>query len=140
MENFSGKPEGWPGLEPSAKRGEVPEALPILGPKTHPATREILPDDPLELSGFEVDGDPELMLRLLVEEYARMGWGLDALMELARNPFYVGFHGLWRAYGEEELKKRMSEVLARCGVVRITTRETQPLSERLVQIALPSGE
>ena len=49
-------------------------------PKVHPASREMLPDDPLEMHGFEVPGDPELMLRLLVEEYARMGWGMEAIL------------------------------------------------------------
>ncbi|MCE9552898.1 MAG: hypothetical protein K8T91_05920 [Planctomycetes bacterium] len=108
-----------------------------IGPKVHPVSREMLPEDPLELSGVEVDGDPELMLRLLVEEYARMGNGLDALMTLSRDPFYTGFHGLWRLLGEEPLKERIRAILARCGVVRVTTTHSQPLSERLVQITLP---
>ena len=58
-----------------------------LAPKVHPASREILPDDPMNLHAVEVPGDTELMLRLLVEEYARMGWNLESLLELARDPF-----------------------------------------------------
>ncbi len=108
-----------------------------IGPKLHPACREMLPEDPLELSGVEVDGDPELMLRLLVEEYARLGYGLETLMDLARDPFYTGFHGLWRLYGEEPLKQRIGAILERCGGVRVTATHSQPLSERLVQISLP---
>jgi hypothetical protein len=91
-------------------------------PKVHPASREILLDDPLEMHGFEVPGDPELMLRLLVEEYARIGWGLD---------------DVWRSHGDDELRRRVAEILARCSVIRVTTTETVPLSERLVQIELP---
>ena len=105
-------------------------------PKVHPATRPVEPDDPMNLFAVEVPGDPELMLRLLVEEYARMGWDLDALVGLFRDPFYVAAHGLWLHYGEEELKRRLSDLLKRVGVVRTKTTTSVPPSERLVQIDL----
>lgn len=105
-------------------------------PKIHPATREILPDDPLEMTAFEVPGDTELMLRLLVEEYARTGWGSDSIMQLARDPNYQVFHGLLRLFGEQELAARIGSILARCGVMRVKTTETEPLSEQLVQIEM----
>lgn len=107
---------------------------PLWAMKTHPATREVLPDDPLELQGHELPGDTRLMLRILVEEYARVGFGLEDLLILSRQPFYQGLHGLWRLYGEEELRTRLSEILSRCGVFRAVTRETQPRSEQLVQL------
>ena len=106
-------------------------------PKIHPASREILPDDPLEMHGFDVPGDPELMLRMLVEEYARIGWGLDDMMQLARDPNCTAFYGLSQAHGEQELRRRIAAILARCGVTRVNATETEPLSERLVQINLP---
>jgi hypothetical protein len=105
-------------------------------PKVHPATRPVEPDDPMNLFAVEVPGDPELMLRLLVEEYARMGWGLDALVGLFRDPFYVAAHGLWLHYGEKELKRRLSDLLKRVGIVRTKTTLSAPPSERLVQIDL----
>ncbi len=105
--------------------------------KVHPATREILPDDPMEMHGFEVPGDPNLMLRLLVEEYARMGWGTEAILELASDPNYQAFHGLLQFFGEEELTAQIGQILARCGVIRVTTKETVPISERLVQLETP---
>jgi hypothetical protein len=43
---------------------------------------------------------------------------------------------LLQALGEESLRQRVSNVLARCGVMRVKARETEPLSERLVQIRL----
>jgi hypothetical protein len=104
-------------------------------PKTHPATREVLPDDPMELHGIEVPGDPDLMLRLLVEEYARIGWGLKPILQLARDPNYEAFHKLWQLFGEVELGRRIGDILARCGVMRVTTDE---LPEQLVQIELPN--
>jgi hypothetical protein len=107
-------------------------------PKVHPASREILPDDPMEMQAVEIPGDRELMLRLLVEEYARIGWDVEALMHMARDPNYTAFHGLRTALGDEELRRRISNIMARCGVIRVRAVETEPLSERLVQIALPS--
>mgnify|MGYP003381616093 CR=1 FL=1 len=107
-------------------------------PKIHPATREILPEDPMEMQGFEVTGDPGLMLRLVVEEYARMGWGVADIMRLARDPNYQSFHGLLNVFGEQELSRRVSAAISRCGVIRVTQTE-KPLEtppENLVQIDL----
>ncbi len=106
-------------------------------PKVHPASREILPDDPMEMAGFQMPGDPDLMLRMLVEEYAHIGWGVDAIMQLARDPNYQAFHGLLRMLGEDDLRQRVSETISRCGVVRISVKETEPVSDRLVQLELP---
>lgn len=116
----------------------MPTPLENAAPKIHPASREMLPDDPLDMTGVEVDGDPQLMLRLLVEEYARMGWGVDEIMRLAADPFYVGFHGLLRAFGERRLRHEIATILARCGVVRVKTVEVPPKPEpQLVQLELP---
>ncbi len=107
-------------------------------PKVHPASREMLPDDPLDMTAVEVDGDPQLMLRLLVEEYARMGWGVEEIMRLAADPFYVGFHGLLRAFGEQQLRGQIQSILARCGVVRVKTFEVTPDPDpQLVQLKVP---
>jgi len=106
-------------------------------PKVHPATRPVEPEDPMSLHGFEVAGDPETMLRILVEEYARMGFQLDTLMGLARDPFYPGFHGLWLLYGEDEFRNRLSKILSRCGVMRTRFEQSAPLPEQLVELELP---
>jgi hypothetical protein len=107
-------------------------------PKTHPATREILPDDPLEMHSFEIPGDTDLMLRLLVEEYARIGWGVEPIMALARDPNYLAFHGLWRLYGEHRLRNRVREIVARCGIARVRTVEAHIEPEQLVQLEMPT--
>ena len=116
----------------------MPEPTPNATPKVHPATREILPDDPMEMQAFEVPGDPHLMLTLLVEEYARIGWDADAIVELARDPNYLAFHGLLTFFGDEELASRIRQILARCGVIRVQATETVPISEQLVQLELPA--
>lgn len=115
----------------------MPHHNPNATPKVHPASREMLPADPMEMHAMEVPGDADLMLQLLVEEYSRIGWGLDDLMKLARDPNYTSFHGLLRLLGEEKLCARISNILSRCGVLRFTTSEAQPPPDGLVQINLP---
>ena len=108
-------------------------------PKLHPATRPVEPEDPMNLFAVEVPGDPELMLRMLVEEYARIGWGLEELLRLFRDPFYVAAHGLWLHYGEDELRRRLTALLSRVGVLRVKTTVSSPPAEQLVQINLSSA-
>jgi hypothetical protein len=104
--------------------------------KPHPKDRAVEPDDPMNLHAVELDGDPELMLRILVEEYARMGCDLESLIALCREPFYRGFHGLLLHFGEAELRRRMAAILSRCPVTRIRIVREQPADEQLVQIAI----
>ena len=106
-------------------------------PKVHPATRSVEPDDPMNLHAVEISGDSDLMLRVLVEEYARMGWNIDAVMSLAVDPVYQGFHGLLQLHGEEELRRRVTEIMGRCGVLRITTEDAAPPPDQLVQLGIP---
>ena len=109
-------------------------------PKVHPATREVLPEDPLDLHGFEVPGDPHLMMRMLVEDYARMGWNTEAIMSLANDPNYQVFHGLLQMFGEGELRRRIADVIARCGVMRVEITEPKSPPTQLVQIDLPAAK
>ena len=112
------------------------DAVPV--PKIHPATREILPDDPLQMHGIEVPGDADLMLRLLVEEYARIGWGGEQIMQLARDDKRKRDRELQKLYGEQRMVRRVSEILSRCGVIRVNTQEkqTEQVPAQLVQIDL----
>lgn len=101
--------------------------------KVHPATRAVEPEDPMNLHGVEVDGDPEIMLRMLVEEYARLGWGTEEIMQLAGDPFYVAFYGLVQHFGHEGVRSRVAAVLRRVGVSRVRMVEA-PAPETLVQL------
>ena len=103
-------------------------------PKVHPATRPVEAEDPMQLNAVELTGDPEVMLSVLVEEYARNGFGLEELMTLCRDPFYQGFYGLWKLFGEEELKKKITNIIGRCGVIRTTFTEPAPIPENLIQL------
>lgn len=106
-------------------------------PKVHPATRDVEPEDPMNLHGFEVPGDPEIMMRMLVEDFARLGHGLDDLMSMARDPFYHALHGVWLMYGDDELRRRLTAILSRVGVMRVRT-VFAPEAPGLVQINLSS--
>lgn len=67
------------------------------------------------------------MLRLLVEEYARLGQDADTILEIARDPFFRAFHGLYLLYPEPEFRARVEEIVARVGVVRV--RMIEPRSD-----------
>jgi hypothetical protein len=91
-------------------------------PKTHPMTREVEADDPMELMANHVPGDPDVMLECLVQEFAWMGWGLEQLLGLFRSPEYPVLNQMLGHYGEAEIRRRVSELLGRIGVYRF--RET----------------
>lgn len=111
---------------------------PQIVPKIHPASREVLPEDPLEMQAFEMSGDQELMIRMMVEEYARVGWGVEAILGLARDPNYFAFHALYLRFGESEFRQRLEQIISRCGVMRVNISETVALTDTLVQIDLPT--
>jgi hypothetical protein len=113
---------------------QIPDAV----PKVHPLDREMLPEDPLEMQAFEVPGDTELMFRIVIEEFARMGWDKAAILATARDPFYAALHGLLRLHGEEEFSHRVSQILARVGVIKVRTFERPPASD-LMQIETSSS-
>ena len=110
---------------------------PIGVPKVHPLDREMLPEDPLHIQAFEVPGDTELMFRVVIEEFARMGWDSAAIIGVARDPFYAALHGLWQLYGEKAFRDRVVQVLSRVGVTRVRSFVAPPPSD-LLQIEASS--
>jgi hypothetical protein len=113
-------------------------------PKVHPTSRPVEPDDPLNLNATMVAGDVDLMFRSIVQEYAWMGWGADAILGLFRDPYYPALHGLWQTLGEDETRARIEAVLARTGVIhfRASVHETEPddcdQEPELVPIGIPA--
>src|SRR5579883_1069632 len=89
---------------------------PQFVPKVHPATRAVEADDPMTLTATPVAGDPEEMLCCVIQEYAWMGWNLDQLMCLFRDPFFPALFGLWNLFGEAGLRERVAASLGRTGV------------------------
>jgi hypothetical protein len=114
-----------------------------LVPKVHPATRGVEPDDPLSLHATPVEGDPEVMIRAVVQEFAWMGWDAERIVGLFRDPGYPLLHGLWLALGEAGIRERIESVVRRYGVYRFRStivEEPEEAEPELVQIGpLGSG-
>ena len=72
-----------------------------------------------------VQGDPEVMLRCLVEEYARLGLSQQRILSLFETPLYTATHQLKQHFGEDGLRQRVAAVISRCGIHRVVD---QPLS------------
>jgi hypothetical protein len=87
-------------------------------PKVHPATRPVEAEDPMELCATPVAGDPDVLIRALVQEYAWMGWDAGQILELFRDPFYPMLHSLWQALGQDEIRQRIERVFREQGVYR----------------------
>ncbi|HXG09487.1 MAG TPA: hypothetical protein VNK04_06830 [Gemmataceae bacterium] len=90
-----------------------------LVPKVHPLTRDVAPEDPMELVATPVPGDPDVMLQCLVQEFAWMGWNADQLLGLFRSPAYPVLNQLREYYGDDVIRQRIHTLLGRSGVFRV---------------------
>ena len=100
----------FPAHEPDAPR---------LAPKVHPLTREVEPEDPMELVAMSVHGDPDVMLECIVQEFAGMGWAPDELLPLFASPHYPVLNQLRALLGPEALEARLRSILGRVGVFQV---------------------
>ncbi len=83
------------------------------------------PDDPFELKGHVAGGDPEVMARSIIEEYARMGWDREKLIWLFENPNFSMPHKFYQKYGEEKTKELIDEVLKKHGVLQFDVQQQE---------------
>jgi len=51
------------------------------------------------------------MAQCFIEEYVRMGYGPDIILELCRKPFYRGLHAIWLSHGEPYLRGLIDEAV-----------------------------
>lgn len=114
-----------------------------LTPKIHPATRPVEPEDPLSLHAVATAGDPDAMIRAIIEEFAMLGWDVAHILGLFRDPNHPMLHGLWIALGEEEIRARINGVVCCRDIFQLrTTMIEAPVEAEfgpdLVQIG-PSG-
>jgi hypothetical protein len=121
-------------------------------PKVHPTARAVEPNDPMTLHATPVAGDPDVMLRCLVQEYAWMGWDAGRILDLFHDPAYPALNGLLHWYGEAGVRERVAGLLRETGVFhfRATVREepepdeSEPelieLGIRLPRPQAPKGE
>ncbi|MFO0847655.1 MAG: hypothetical protein U0871_03705 [Gemmataceae bacterium] len=94
--------------------------MPDLVPKVHPLARPADTDDPMEVVATPVLGDPEYMLGCMVEELAWAGLAADEVLGLFRSPAYPVLNELLGHYGEEEVGRRVRELLGNFGGFRVT--------------------
>lgn len=85
-------------------------------PKVHPLARDAEAEDPFELSGQVSEGDPEVMLECLLQEFLWMGYGAEALWRLFDHPNYPLLTGLRERFGDAAIKNRIDDLVARCGI------------------------
>jgi hypothetical protein len=110
-------------------------------PKVHPMSREMAPEDPMELVATRAPGDPDYMLQCITQEFAWMGCGMEELLALFRSPAYPVLNELLAYYGEDEIRQRVREILGRLGTFRFQeTIDDEPEPEddepELVQLSL----
>jgi hypothetical protein len=55
-----------------------------------------------------------------------MGWDVERILGLFRDPFYPALNDLLRAYGDAGVRQRVTELLARTGVLRFRAVEAEP--------------
>jgi hypothetical protein len=87
--------------------------------------------DPLELVGVELPADEAAMIEqatVFAEEFARMGFSEEKLMQLFKNPFYAGAHGAYRALGEEKVRELVQASARIWGGIRFHDSIADPAS------------
>jgi hypothetical protein len=98
-------------------------------PKVHPLSRAAEPDDPMTVCATAVAGDPDVLIRAVVQEYAWMGWDAAQIAALFHDPFYPMLHGLLEAFGEAGIRERIDAVFNRGGVFRFRATVHEALDD-----------
>ncbi|MDP6490396.1 MAG: hypothetical protein QGH42_08580 [Kiritimatiellia bacterium] len=91
----------------------------------HPANRPVEAGDPMGMTADSAPGDPELMLTILVEEFAMLGKSHDEIMQLFDDPFYSATAGLKQLLGADRVRARVNAILERCGTLRVSVCATE---------------
>lgn len=89
------------------------------------------PDDPMRLRAELVEGNPQVMLEGLIEEYARMGWDAGQIARIFEDPFFGVTHALASRLGGEAIRDCIEETLQRCGVFHFDTTLVRPTADLL---------
>jgi hypothetical protein len=85
--------------------------------------------DPMMLVGVELPEDASTWREtalVLAEEFARMGFHEERLMEIFRDPFYAGAHKALLALGEEAIREIVRAASAPWKGVEFRERDADP--------------
>src|SRR3990172_3512997 len=92
------------------------------------------PQDPTLLVGVTLPGDADTqreMAGVFADEFARLGFDADGILELFHNPFYAGAHQALNDLGEEEIRRLVAEAAGVWGRLRSVVRDApQPMQFR----------
>ncbi len=84
-------------------------------------SKEVKPDDPMELVGVTLPGDAdEQMVETFVEEFIRMGKSDKALWQLFKSPVYAATHRIYKERGEAFVQDAITRVRSRFGYWRLS--------------------
>jgi ketol-acid reductoisomerase len=86
--------------------------------------KEVETDDPMELTGVVCNGDPDIMVIAIIEEYMRAGHTSEEVFELFKNPFYPTLHQALYRKGFESIRKEIEETAKRIGIFKFETTES----------------
>jgi hypothetical protein len=106
------------------------------------------PDDPQVLVGVALPADEAAtrdMAYAFAEEFARMGYGAERLLQLFRNPYYAAAHAAYRTLGAAAVRGIVAECVGCWGGVRAVDRApgagaSGPPELRACQGAAPARE
>ena len=87
-------------------------------------TKQLEPDDPMEMKAAVISGDERLMMVCLIEEFAHLGWGAKKISKIFSEPFFLASHGLEKRFGEQAVLECIEHTLARCGVFHFEMKES----------------
>jgi hypothetical protein len=79
---------------------------------------EIDPTDPMEFTAVTLLTDEDTMTPMgeaFTEEFMRMGYNAKQILALFQNEFYTGPHMVWKAKGEEFVRKLIADTFAKWG-------------------------
>jgi hypothetical protein len=65
----------------------------------------------MELIAAPVDGDPDLMLDCIVEEFAWQGYNSEQILRLFLHPDYPALNQLLDCFGPAEIRRRIGEMM-----------------------------
>jgi len=102
--------------------------------KVHPLTRAVEPEDPLELMAEPISGDPAAMLDGLLQEFAWLGYSEEELLGLFHNPGYPLLCELRVHFGDDEVRRQVTELVAQWGTLRFHETIVEEDPEELIQV------
>jgi hypothetical protein len=86
--------------------------------------KEMEIDDPMELQGVACDGNQDMMVVAIIEEYIRAGFTTNEVFRLFKDPFYPTLNRAFLKMGSKYIYERIDETAKKCGIFIFESKET----------------